>query len=397
MQRRKDSKNRVLKEGEYERPNGTYEYRWRDKRGKRHAVYSKSLKELREKETEVVKDIIDGINIDRRKITVNDLYDKWVQLKRGIKDNTFEQYKYVYEHYVKNSFGELKIENIRKTDVKAFYNDLIDKKSLKSSSVTVISQILRQVLEIGIEDGYIRTNPISGALRDLQKEREDKKKKALTVEEQKIFERFLLREREKKWRAIFMIMLYTGMRVGETTSLRWCDIDLENSLISINHTTASFPYVTDTHKIVTINTPKTKSGERTIPMLPIVKEMFLSEKRFQEEIGLTCVSEIDGYTDFIFLNSGGRVQTKYNLNKALIRIVNSCNKEQGRDLLPHISCHCLRHTFATRMCEAGLNIKAIQEILGHTDIKTTMNIYAEATKELKVSEMSKLEKFFSET
>lgn len=100
IKRRKDDKNRVLKEGEYQRANGTFEYKWRDKKGKRHSVYAKTLEELREKEIDVLRDALDGIRTGKQDLTINDLYNLWVQLKRGLKDNTFSNYKYMYTQFV---------------------------------------------------------------------------------------------------------------------------------------------------------------------------------------------------------------------------------------------------------------------------------------------------------
>ena len=85
-ERRKDNKKRVLKEGEYQRANGTFEYKWRDRRGKRHSVYAKTLDELREKELDVLRDILDGVRAESKDIIINDLYQSWVRLKRGLKD-----------------------------------------------------------------------------------------------------------------------------------------------------------------------------------------------------------------------------------------------------------------------------------------------------------------------
>ena len=105
---------------------------------------------------------------------------------------------------------------------------------------------------------------------------------------------------------------------------------------------------------------------------------------------------MDGYDDFIFINRDGQVQHQGTLNKALRRIIRDCNDEvlekYGIDsdpvLLPHFSCHILRHTFATRLCESGVNLKVIQDVLGHADIETTANIYIDVTKELKKKEIA---------
>ena len=117
------------------------------------------------------------------------------------------------------------------------------------------------------------------------------------------------------------------------------------------------------------NTPKSQAGNRIIPMTEKVKEAFLMEKRLQEDAGITCDISIDGYTDFVFLNRFGKVQTMSMLNKALKRIMRDCNDqilsnaEEDEDvvLLPPFSCHVLRHTFATRLCESGMNIYAGQK------------------------------------
>ena len=113
-------------------------------------------------------------------------------------------------------------------------------------------------------------------------------------------------------------------------------------------------------------------------------------------------SMVDGYTDFIFVNRFGGTQHQGTLNKAIRRIIRDCNDEillnakekQDPVLLPPFSCHSLRHTFATRLCEANVNIKVIQDVLGHVDISTTMNIYADATKYLKKQEFVTLDEYF---
>lgn len=149
-----------------------------------------------------------------------------------------------------------------------------------------------------------------------------------------------------------------------------------------------------------INTPKTENSNRQVPMLDFVKEAFLMEKENQETLGVESKAQIDGYTDFIFVNRFGDVQFYGTLNKAIKRIIRDCNDEQFEKsenpdvLLPNFSCHSLRHTFTTRMCEAGVNVKVIQDALGHKDITTTLNIYTDVTKELKKEEFEGLDEYF---
>lgn len=407
IQKRKDNKKRVLKEGEYQRANGTFEYKWRDKQGKRHSVYAKTLDELREKEIDVLRDALDGIRAVKSDLTINDLYNLWEQLKRGLKDNTFSNYKYMYKQFVQEGFGNTKICDLKRTDIRAFYNNLADEQHLKASTIDCVHTVLHQVLELGVEDDYLRYNPSDNALKELKKahNHDSVKRKALTVPEQELFEQFLMKEGQyHRWYPVFITMLWTGLRVGEVTGLRWCDVDMEAETISINHTLVYYSKGKDIGCLYAVNTPKTEAGKRIVPMLPKVKEAFLLEKQYQEECGISCQATVDGYTDFIFVNRFGDVQNQATLNKALRRIIRDCNyevldKQKNKKeivLLPKFSNHSLRHTFTTRMCEAGVNIKAMQEILGHADAETTMDIYAEATNELKRTEMLNFAEYFKE-
>ena len=408
VERRKDNKHRVLKEGEYQRANGTFEYKWRDKRGKRHSVYAKTLDELREKELEILRDVLDGVRVGKNDLTINDLYDSWVQLKRGLKDNTFQNYQYMYRQFVQTDFGRTKIVGLKRTDVRAFYNRLADELHLKASTIDCVHTVLHQVLELAVEDDYIRYNPSDNALKELKKAHcnDSVKRKALTIKEQKLFEEFLMEPGQyNKWYPIFTVMLWTGLRVGEVTGLRWCDIDLEAETIDINHTLVYYDKGHNDGLSFAINTPKTDAGKRIVPMLPKVKEAFIQERKNQEDFGIKCTVTIDGYTDFIFVNRFGGTQHQGTLNKALRRIIRDCNyvamdKHKGNEdeivLLPKFSNHTLRHTFTTRMCEAGVNIKAMQEIIGHADAGTTMDIYAEATADLKRSELLHFQDYFDD-
>ena len=404
IERRKDNKKRVLKEGEYQRANGTFEFKWRDKTGKRHSVYAKTLDELREKELDVLRDTLDGIKADTKKLTINDLYAKWKKLKKGLKENTFSGYKYSYEQFVQPKFGKIKLTDLKRTDVREFYNYLSDERHIKVNSIDCIHTVLHQVLGIAVEDDLIRYNPADNALKELKRAHnsDDKKRRALTLEEQKIFEDFLASTpRYAHWHPIFTVMLWTGMRVGELTGLRWEDIDLENMTISVNHTLVYFSRGKQDGCTFAVNTPKTEAGKRIIPMLPKVREAFLKEKAYQKEVGISSKAEIDEFSDFIFVNRFGNVQHQGTLNKALKRMIRDCNyelidKSGGKEIttLPNFSNHSLRHTFTTRMCEAGVNIKAMQDILGHADVETTLGIYADATKDLKSKEMIGFDEYF---
>ena len=151
-------------------------------------------------------------------------------------------------------------------------------------------------------------------------------------------------------------------------------------------------------RILHISKPKTNAGIRTIPMLDTVKDAFEMLKEEQEESG-QCDVEIDGMTGFIFCNRFGNVPNPQSVNRAIKRIIADYNateevaaKKQHREavLLPDFSAHHLRHTFCTRLCENETNLKVIQSVMGHKDIQTTMDVYAEATEQKKQESFERL-------
>ena len=337
-------------------------------------------------------------------MTVNDLFDLWKDLKRGLKDSTYQNYVYMYDLFVRPTFGKNRLSTVKKSDVRKFYNRLVDDKILKIATVDIIHNVLHQTFQVAVDDGFIRQNPTDNMMRELKLAHgnDGEKRQALTIPQQKLFIDFMLRTpRYRHWYPIFFIMMNTGMRVGEITGLRWRDIDLEKGTISVNHTLVYYNHRDEKGCYFSINTPKTKAGTRIIPMTEEVKKAFLMEKEYQKEAGIESVGRVEGYDDFIFVNQYGNVQHQGTLNKALQRIMRDCNGEvldnalEGETpvLLPHFSCHILRHTFATRLCESGINLKFVQSILGHVDITTTMNIYVSVTAETQLKEINAFEDY----
>ena len=312
--KRKDKSRKVLRKGESQRPDGTYQFRWTDENRKRHCIYARNLDDLRYKEDEIDKDKKDGIKAEARYTSLNDMYELWRDLKRGIKNNTFENYKYMYETFVRNQIGSQFIMSIKKTDIKRYYNSLVDERHLKPATIDSIHTVLHQVFEMAVDDDYIRSNPTDNVLRELKKSHcfKTEKRRALTKPEQELFLNYLKNTPEAQyWYPIFAVMVGTGLRVGELTGLRWCDIDLEESIIDVNHTLVYYDHRTEGSKkgcYFNVNTTKTPAGMRQVPMLEFVKEAFLMEKERQELLGLHCEATVDGYTDFIFVNRFGQPQ-----------------------------------------------------------------------------------------
>ena len=152
-ERRKDSKGRVLKTDESQRPDGRYRYTWRYN-GKQQEVCALTLAELREKERQIQRDIEDGV--DSRKAdttTLNDMFIKYMAGKTELKQSTRTNYNYMYKNYVYDSLGKKKLSKIKYSDIKAFYTALIREKNFKPNSMEIINTILHPVFTLAVRDG----------------------------------------------------------------------------------------------------------------------------------------------------------------------------------------------------------------------------------------------------
>lgn len=406
MAKRYDSRHRLLRTGESERADGYYTYRWTSRSGKRNSVTAGTLEELREKEDEIQRDVSDGIRADAKNVTLNSLYDLWKELKVNLKHNTFSNYCYMYDQFVADNIGMLPVTKLKRSDIKAFYNMLADTRGLKIATIDNIHTVIHQILQLAVEDNYIRRNISDNLLKELKSSHhyEDSHRRALTLPEQELFMEFLSKENSQyyHWLPIFTVMLGTGMRVGEITGLRWNDIDLKSGIIDVNHTLVYYKHRDENGCYFDIHSPKTKAGVRQIPMTEEVKNAFLLEKKMQDLAGIQSKVTIDGYHNFIFVNRFGNVQNQGTLNRALRRIIRDCNDKQllkeknNPVLLPNFSCHSLRHTFTTRLVEAGVDIKVIQNLCGHSRSDVTLDIYTTVTKELKQAEFDDFQKKLKE-
>ena len=210
---RRLDKNRItLRTGESQRSDGTYSYRWTSRDGKRHDIYANTLEELREKEKQVQIDQHDGIKTEVKQLTVNDVFDLWCDLKRGIKDNTKQNYIYMYNMFVRSSFGKLRITMVKKSDVKRFYNKLADDRILKVSTIDTVHNVLHQVFNLAMDDNMIRMNPTDNMLKELKQAHNfhNEKRKALTLDEQQLFIEFLKSNPQyNHWYPVFAVMLGT--------------------------------------------------------------------------------------------------------------------------------------------------------------------------------------------
>ena len=349
--------------------------------------------ELREREEKLIKDQLDGLDTYvAGSATVNFVFDRYISTKSELRGTTMRNYKYMYDRFIRKGFGKKKIAAIKFSDVLQFYQHLLKDKEMQINTLETIHTVLHPTFQLAVRDDIIRNNPSDGVMAQIKKQpgRNHGVRHALTLEQQRAFINYIENNPTYyRWTSLFKFLLGTGCRIGEAIGIRWEDVNFEKRVISINHSLVYYSREFKEHPMCTfsISLPKTEAGIRCIPMMDAVYDALRAELADQQENGFN-ETEIDGMKGFIFMNRFGYVHNPQSINRAIKRIYESYNAEevvnaskQHREpvLIPHFSCHHLRHTFCSRFCENETNLKVIQSIMGHANIETTMDIYAEVT------------------
>ena len=402
---RKDKKGRVLRKGESQRTeDNRYMYTYTDPFGRRKRVYATDLQSLREKEDQLKKDQLDGLDVYvAGNATLNDVFDRYMSTKYDLRATTRSNYLYMYNHFVRDGFGERRIADIKYSDVMYFYYYLLNDKQLQANTVDTIHTVLHPTFQLAVRDDIIRKNPTDGVMAEIKRKAGKNKgvRHALTIEQQRAFMNYVANNPVfYHWWPLFTVLLGTGCRIGEIVGLRWEDIDWDKRLININHSVTY--YAREGTKKRTsefrVSLPKTEAGIRNVPMMDEVYDALKMEYEVQSENGFNS-TVIDGMTGFVFCNRFGNILNPQTINRTIKSILENHNAEEilkaKREhrqpvIIPNFSCHHLRHTFCTRLCENETNLKVIQSIMGHANIETTMDIYAEATDSKKQETIEKL-------
>ncbi len=393
--KKRDNRKRILKEGESQRSDGRYMYRYIDAMGERMTIYSWRLVEtdehpagrkkdlsLREKEAMIQRDLLDGIH--GSEITMNRLFERYLKTKKSVMDATKDNYILMYDKHIKSSYlGNRMLKDICKSDILSIYEEMSDKELSNGTIQLVHNNIIFPMLQLAVDSDWIRKNPAKGCAKEYPYDVMNKRE-ALSAEEQKKFLDFLQNDKVYgKYFPIVQFILETTLRRGEALGLTWDEIDLKNGVIHVKHQ-LQYRSVNGKYRFAIIE-PKTETGKRIVPLsnvaLNILRE--LKEKEYFKSIHSGIC--IDGYSKFVFMNhKGDNVIIPRQFGDSLIAACKKYNKKEefcaskeNRDaeLLPMITPHILRHTGCTRMAEKGVDIKVLQAIMGHKKAETTMNIY----------------------
>lgn len=283
---RKDNKGRALRKGEIQRSkDNRYVYTYTNPVGKRAYVYANTLQELREKEDNLIRDQLDGLDTYvAGRADLDFLVDRYLKIKNSLASSTYANYRYTYDHFCSGGFGKKKICDIKYSDVLYFYLSLLDK-GVKTKTVETVHCVIHPALDMVVRDDIIRHNPSDGVIAEMKKQRGRTavKDRALTIEQQnELIDYVTDHPLYDYWRPLFVVLLGTGCRIGEICGLRWKDVDLNNRVIDINHSMTYFrrgkkePYTFE----FKFGPPKTKAGIRKIPMLDdvydVLKELYMT-------------------------------------------------------------------------------------------------------------------------
>ena len=395
-EKRRDSRGRILRNGELQESNGRYRYKYKDAFGEEKCVRSWRLDHndptpagkkrelsLRELERQIAADLVDQIVPEGGKLTVLDLVEKYVSLKKGVRPSTEAGYRTVVNMLKKDSFGSKRIDKVKVIDAQTWLVQL-QKNGRGFSTIHSIRGVLKPAFQLAVDKDYIRKNPFAFELVTVIYN-DSVTREALSNENERKFLKFVKDDPHfcKYYDGIY-ILFNTGLRISEFVGLTFNDIDFDNMKINVNHQlqrNIGIGY--------NIRDTKTESGGRLVPMTQEVADCFRNIIANRPKPKVEPI--IDGYTGFLFLDKDHRPMVALHWEKYFQHICekyNSIYKIQ----MPKVTPHVCRHTFCSRMAKAGMNPKTLQYIMGHSDIGITLNTYTHLGFDDAKEEMTRISK-----
>ena len=294
-----------------------------------------------------------GLVAPKANITVKELADEWLY---DVKVDTmtpqvFYHLELSFNKHLYPKLGKYKVQDLNRKLIEKFYKDEFSTE-YSDGTVEVFASYFKRLLKYAIEKGILVANPHDNVV--IRKYSNRKKVDAYSeAEQEKIVE--YLRTKYEPYNALCYLLISTGMRLGEAAALTWADVDLKEGTVQINKTVVCVKGRTSVQAH-----PKTASSNRIL---------FLSEKtiKYLYEYG-NVSKEQEGTNGMLFLTKKGGLYKSATIRNRWIRTCTELN-------IPYKGVHALRHTFATRALEKGIDIKTVSSILGHKNVTTTMNVY----------------------
>ncbi|QXE18720.1 site-specific integrase [Clostridium sp. 001] len=355
----------------------------------RKQFYGKTKLETIKKKDEYMNKSAAGLLPCDEKITLQEWIKIWLYEYRinDLRPSTLERYCGIYKIYILNSpIGLKKLKDLKTANLQAYYNILIQEKHKTPNVIKNLNKLLKTGLNQAVKEHYIIINPCNSVT--LPKLPPKKEIQIFTVEEEKKFIKSLSSHRN---RALFMLALGTGLRQGEILALRWSDINLEENELKVQRTFKRVQLINrDNSKNKTeliVQEPKTKNSKRTIPIPSAIAAELKRHKIRQAEEKLKA-GDIYVDNDLVFPNAIGEPTDAKNITRSYKRALKRAD-------ISYKNFHAMRHTYATRLFEADIPLKTVQELLGHADISTTANVYTHVLPRQKIKAVDRLNDLFA--
>ena len=379
-EKRRDKRNRILHDGEMQMKDGRYRFKYTDRTGKVHCVYSWRLDKsdrnppgskkdlsLREKERQIQADLFDRIAVNGGNYTVLELVQKYIATKTGVRQSTRTGYQTVINFLKKDPMGQKRIDLVKLSDAKIWLIKLQQEKGKSYSTIHNIRGVLRPAFRLAVDDDLIRKNPFDFELATVLVN-DAVTREAITRDQERRFLKFIQEDKHySRYYEGFYILFHTGMRISEFCGLTKKDVDFQNKRIIVER-----QLVRTIHMEYLIEPPKTEAGVRMIPMTPDVEACFRTILKNRKTPKIEPI--IGGHSGFLYLDKNGKPMVALHWEKYFEYSVAKHNKTYKNEL-PKITPHICRHTFCSNMARSGMNPKALQYIMGHSDISVTLNTY----------------------
>lgn len=354
--------------------------------GKRKVVYGKKRAEVAEKLKQLLHEQQQGTLPDSTsKQTVEQFLNHWLEStqEQSVKPRTYERYEEIVRIHLVPIIGRHQVQKLTAQDVQSLYVKK-QKEGLSPTTINTIHNVLHKALEMARKWGLVSRNVCELVTPPPRKEHEIT---PLTVEQ---VYKLIAVARNHRVEALIKLALATGMRRGELLGLKWEDIDLEQGLLQVRHTMTRVPrkFRQPGQKAFVESSPKTKRSRRSIIIIPMAIEAL---KRHYEYQQVSKAKAGDAWVEsgLIFCTSLG---TPCNPTRHVLEPFKALLKEAG---LPDVRFHDLRHSAATLLLSLGIHPKIVQEILGHSNINITLNVYSHVLPTMQKDAMDKLNDMFS--
>ena len=338
-------------------------------------------------------------------LTLNQWYELWLNEYKctTVKQGTVDSYRCMYEYYIRDTLGDKLLAEIRSDELQRFFNDM-NRSGYSKSTLSLTSVVIGSMFRQAVKNDLIGRNPVDACTlpRGRKKVAE---RQALSERQQ---ERLLEAAQGNPVEGILRLALGTGMRIGEITGLQWDDINWKKNELNVRTTLKQYRE----NRGFYLDLPKTGSSARTIPLLPemvrVLKEEQGKRKEEKKTAG-TMWRPLPGMDQLVFLQKDGTPVSGQLVRQQLGRLIDGMNgicpsavkRKSGNgnnraeaEPMPHLTPHILRHTFATRAIERGIPPKVVQELLGHSSITMTLDLYTHVLPQTKAEEMKKLDCLF---